>query len=224
MNLEVEIPKENSELLEKDNYVPGAPKSKLVRGRVQRRLRRIMPIKIKNDMENFLSLYGKPSREGYNSAIRPFFSKYVSQEGIEKKDVQEVYRVLAKYDLPKKLEILFHLICNPHVEYYFNNWTLMSLDTLEKHFDKKVEDGQKRVLDFAHYYLGMGHCIVCSIDPEDQKIFFCSAGGCNDFDRVANFNKIIDYIPKDDDKYEFDYWLKLASSKSKTEIDNIKLV
>ena len=104
---------------------------------------------MKNNMKNFISEHGKPSREGYNSATRPFFSKYESQEETDKKDKQEVYSILTKYDLPKNLEILFHLICNPHVEYYFNHWTLMSLDTLGKHFDAKVADGQERVIDFA---------------------------------------------------------------------------
>ena len=223
MDLEVQIPKDESEF-EKDSEIPGAPKSKLVRGRMKHRLRRVVPIKMKNDMQNFISNYGKPSREGYNSATRPFFSKYESQEETDKKDVQEVYSILKKYELPKKLEILFQLICNPHVEYYFNNWTLMSLDTLGKHFDAKEADGQKRVIDFAHHYLGMGHCIICSVDVEDKKIFFRHDGGSNGYERQERYNQILEYEPKDEDKYEFDYWLKLASGETLTDFDNIKKI
>ena len=87
---------------------------------------------------------------------------------------------------------------NESMEYYFNNWTLMSLDTLGKHFDAKEADGQKRVIDFAHHYLGMGHCIVCSVDVEDKKIFFRRDGGSNGYEREACYNEILDYEPKDE--------------------------
>ena len=70
---------------------------------------------------------------------------------------------------------------------------------------------QHRVIDFSLLYIGMGHIIVASIDPIDNKVFFRRDGGSNGFDRVANWDFIKNYTPKIDSKYDFSKWLNLAN-------------
>lgn len=155
-------------------------------------------------MQDFIDKYGKPSKELYKSSNQPFFTKNYSNGDYEKTDIS---KILEKYNLPIKLKKIYELISNPNIEYYLGDWTLISLNSLEEFFKIKKENGQERVIDFAHFYFGMGHCLVVSVDPEDSKIFYRRDGGSNGYERVEKFNKIIKYIPDDKDKYDFNYWI-----------------
>lgn len=181
--------------------------------REKRRLRRIIPVKIRDELMDLLDNHGKVSKEGHVSSSQYFFARSESSE-LKKRDIQVIYGILNRYNLPEKLSALYSLICNEDVEYYFSNWTLISLNSLERNYNYKKKDGQSRVVDFANLYIGMGHCIVCSVDPEDGKIFYRYDGGSNSFDRTSRYKQIIKFVPSDEYKYDIDNWLKWVLDKT----------
>ena len=65
----------------------------------------------------------------------------------------------------------------------------------------------------------MGHCIVCALDPRDKQIFYRHDGGSNGWEREHNYNKILEYDPNNNKKYEFNNWINLTKNIELTAYD-----
>ena len=163
---------------------------------------------------NELLLKGRSSSENYDSVQQPFFSKDSISDTNIKYDTEEIDAILEKHSFPEQLRIIYRSIGNKLVEYYYKDWVLMSLENIENRINIYRKDGQTRVVDFAHKYYGMGHCIVAAFDIEDKKIFYRRDGGSNGYERLANYRQIVEYIPKDEHKLEVMDWLWYINSES----------
>ena len=119
----------------------------------------------------------------------------------------QVNEMLENINLHSSLKRIYQVIGNPAVEYYFNQWTLFSLNKVKEHIDILSKENQTRFIDFGVIYTGLGHCIVASYVPELKKIFYRSDGGSNGWDRELNFKFASNYIPEDDKCIELSTWL-----------------
>ena len=166
------------------------------------------------ELINDFLLLGKPSSENYDSIQQPFFTKDANVEVNKKYDTEEIDAILEKYSFPDLLRNIYRSIGNKLVEYYYKDWVLISLENIEKRVNIYRGDGQRRVVDFAHKYYGMGHCIVASFDIEDKKIFYRRDGGANGYERAANYRTMVEYTPKEEHKCEVMDWLWYINSES----------
>ena len=151
---------------------------------------------------------GQKGDANYDSLQEPFCRKSISDDQGMGFNNQKVNAVLEKIVLPPTLRIIYQIIGEDDTEFYFNNWTLMSLNSIIARQKVYVENDQERVIDFAFGYMGMGHIVVVAFDPIDFKIFFRRDGGSNGWDREANWAHIKTYEPQETDKHDFSVWTK----------------
>ena len=98
----------------------------------------------------------------------------------------------------------------------------MSLNDIYKQYTELKKENQDRIISFAFAYLGMGHIIMISYDPETKKIYYRRDGGSNGWDREFNYKFIIKYVPQINDGVLFNDWL--TNIKNKTELFTIKTI
>jgi len=165
-------------------------------------------------VEKFLK-DGQKGNANYDSSQAPFCGKSISDDQVIGFDTQKVNALLEKIALPPTLHIIYQIIGEVDTEFYFNNWTLMSLDSIIARQKIYIEHEQARVIDFALGYMGMGHMVIVAFDPIDFKIFFRRDGGSNGWDRETNWEYIKTYDPKEVDKHDFSVWVKLIEEKKK---------
>ena len=83
----------------------------------------------------------------------------------------------------------------PDREFYFRNWTFMSLQQVMETYNEYLRAGQKDLVDIAYIYGGMGHIMrICYIPSKDSYVFLC-AGGSNGWEREANHISTIKFNP-----------------------------
>ena len=137
-------------------------------------------------------IYSTPN---YKSVEQPFFVK----------DISNINNIIVDINLKDKLntldlsdEIKEWFITNKtsSQEIYFNNWTIMSIDSIIKRSNITKKDNIY-VTDIAFQYSGLGWIIVAFYDPKLNKINFRYDGGSNNYDRLDNYNKLKKY--KSDD-------------------------
>ncbi len=171
-------------------------------------------------LNKFIENYGKPSKEGSNSSNNSFFIKEeVSNDDVNNYKTNETNKILENlYGIPNELAKIYKIIGNPYIEYYFGEWILKSLINLIERRNIMLQEKNKNVVDFGIRYCGMGHCVICSYDPEDSKIFFRRDGGSNGYERVDNWNFIKSYTPEHSKKHNFNIWLdKVENEYNETE-------
>ena len=158
----------------------------------------------------FIKNYGKHSKEGVESSCMI----NMKQEIKETQNIDFHYKtskcneILEKFpNIPFELKCLYKVIGNPSIEYYFGEWTLNSLKQVECRFNEMKEENNNRIVDFAFKYCGMGHCVVCSYDTKDGKIFYRRDGGSNGWDREYNWKFISKYVPEENKKHNFMTWI-----------------
>ena len=158
-------------------------------------------------------LKGKHSEEGYNSIQKAFFIQSKNNSEEIRADIDSVNEILIEMPMPLFLIDFYRTIKNPNIEYYYGNWTLFSLINIKDRYNIMKEIEQYRVIDFSMLYLGLGHIIVASFDPIDNRIFFRRDGGANGFERIENWNFIKEYKPEVESKLDFSEWINLAKGK-----------
>lgn len=164
-------------------------------------------------MQNFVDR-GRPSRENANCANNPFFAQEFETGKVNLKLAKTTEILENLPSMPTPLKTLYKIVGNPDIEYYFGEWTLVSLSNLQKRLDLILREGNLNVVDFAIKYAGMGHIVVCSYDPDDGKIFFRRDGGSNEHERVARWNFIKTYKPKVDKKTDINVWFKKVENEN----------
>tara|TARA_Y100001970_G_C14208621_1_gene845555 strand:- start:865 stop:1464 length:600 start_codon:yes stop_codon:yes gene_type:complete len=172
-------------------------------------------------MYNFIQNYGRASKENSNCVKLPFFSQNHEKDENEVNNfkLNETNRILDFFvDMPIQLKNMYRIIGNPHIEYYFGEWILHSLINVQERLNIMLQEGNFNIVDFAVRNCGMGHCVICSYDPVDRKIFFRRDGGSNGYERVDNWNFIKSYKPDSEKKHNFSLWLdKIENEYDETE-------
>ena len=160
--------------------------------------------------DELIKNYGKQSEEDAD-LVNNFFEQNIKEKNIDKDSFKtiESNKILEKFpNMPYELRCIYKVIGNPFVEYYFGRWALRSLKHVEERFNLMKEANNSRIIDFAINYCGMGHCVVCSYDSKDGRIFYRRDGGSNGWDRKYNWEFISKYIPEDDKKHNFMTWIQ----------------
>lgn len=155
---------------------------------------------------------GKKGSDNYNSIEQPFMMQNEVADGETDFKTAEVNEMLENIQLHTSLKRIYQIIGNPAIEYYYNQWTLFSLNKVKEHIDFLAKENQTRFIDFGIIYAGMGHCIMVSYVPEFKKIFYRVDGGSNGWDRESNFKFASNYIPEEDKCVELSTWLDTASN------------
>ena len=159
--------------------------------------------------DDFIKEFGKQSEEDAD-LVNSLFQQNTKENPSDKDSFKtnESNKVLDKFpNMPFELRCIYKVIGNPFVEYYFGSWTLRSLKHVEERFDVMKEANNERIVDFGIRYCGMGHCVVCSYDSKDGKIFFRRDGGSSGWDRKYNWEFISKYVPEDEKKQNFMKWI-----------------
>jgi len=165
-------------------------------------------------VENFLR-NGQKGTTNHNSLQESFCEKNISNNRLIGGNTEKVNTILKEITLPHTLSLIYKIIGEVDSEFYLNNWTLMSLDSIIARQKIYIENKQERVIDFALGYMGMGHMVIVAFDPIDFKIFFRRDGGSNGWDRETNWEYIKTYKPNEADKHDFSVWVKLIEEKKK---------
>ena len=162
---------------------------------------------------------GKLSEKNSDCTQQPFFlqSKHIEPDiGF---NTPLVNNILDEVQLPDKIKTIYQVIGETNVEHYTQNWVLMSLDKIKNFHDDYIKNGQHRANDFALTYAGMGHVLVCSYDPDTDKIYYRMSGGANEYERLDYRKEALEYIPKDEHLHDIQHFFNTV--KEGTEVFSI---
>ena len=70
-----------------------------------------------------------------------------------------------------------------------NGWLFFSADEIRSRRSIHVDAGQKRLVEFAFRYAGLGHIITCCLDPVSGLVFEEWDGGSNGYERQSNLQR-----------------------------------
>ena len=172
-----------------------------------------MNTEIYKKLESFVNS-GTKGNIDHSSISQPFFMQSQEISIDHGYNLEQVNNLLDKIPLPCELKIIYQIIGEVNVEYYFDNWTLMSLNDVYKQYSDFKKEKQERVINVALAYLGMGHIIMISYDPDTKKIYYRRDGGSNGWDRDLNYKFIIKYVPQPNNGVLFNDWLINIQNKN----------
>ena len=110
------------------------------------------------------------------------------------------------YGLNRNIVLIYKIFGNPKKEIYLSKWTILSLEQALKHYQDYCENGQKNIFNIGYRYLGMGHIQVISCDLNSNLLFYRPDGGSNGYDRMENYNEIIQNGSKKYKHFFFSDW------------------
>lgn len=145
----------------------------------------------------------KISSENYDSTQVPFFSRDNEKENFEIdhniiKDIPE--------GINRNISLIYDILGNSKKEIYLAEWVIMSLDKAIEIYKNYCNNGQNKVFDIGYRYMGMGHIEVISCDLDSHLLFFHPDGGSNGYDRMANFENIVNNGSKGYNQFFFSDW------------------
>jgi hypothetical protein len=156
----------------------------------------------------------KSSNPDYDSTQQLcFFKDQSSKDGEIGFETPEVNKILQDLPISTELSILYKVIGNPKVEFYLEDWILMSLNKVNERYQIYQDHNRIDIIDFAFIYGGMGHIVIAGMDLTDGKIYYRHDGGSNGWERKDRFEFACTYKPEDDKKISFDQWLKDVRDK-----------
>lgn len=157
---------------------------------------------------------GSLGHVGHNSLLVPFYTNHpITKDSHIVNDNGETEHILHKLPLNSFMKNLYRHIKHFQREFYFNNWTIMSLESLKDRYDLYKKNGQHKIIDFAFKHIGMGHIIMVSFDIITFKIFFRNDGGSNVYERDIHWKFIKSYIPLKNNNLNFNIWIDLLLNK-----------
>lgn len=68
-------------------------------------------------------------------------------------------------------------------------WTFLSEDQIKSRWEAMVKENQRRMVDLAIMYRGMGHVMGLSYDPDTDGVFTGLDGGADGHARMHNYMK-----------------------------------
>ena len=149
---------------------------------------------------------GKLSEKNSDCTQEPFFLQSKPIEPNVGFNTHRVNAILDEVQLPEKIKTIYQVIGETNLEHYTGNWVLLTLDKIKKIHNDYIKKGQHRANDFALIYEGMGHAIVCSYDPETDKIYYRMSGGANGYERDAYYKEACTYVPKNEHLHDIQHF------------------
>lgn len=154
---------------------------------------------------------GKIGEKDASVTNNPFLIQTPKEDGSVGFNTPEVNKILDEVPIKDSLKLMYQIIGNTGVEMYFNQWILLSLTKVKEQYNHKVDKLQRRAIDFAIAYAGMGHVVVCSYDPETSKIYYRHDGGSNGYECGDRFKFSVDYVPEPDKCFDLQHWIEATN-------------
>ena len=149
---------------------------------------------------------GSISKEEYQSTQEPFFCNDPRSESFDIEfNNNEIYKDIP-LGLNRNIILIYKILGNPKKEIYLGRWTILSLEEALKQYKDYCEKGQKKIYNIGYKYLGMGHVQVVSCDLDSHLLFYRNDGGSNGYDRIANYEDIINNGSKNHKQFFFTEW------------------
>ena len=145
------------------------------------------------------------SQNGYDSTMQPFFCKDYDEKFKIEFEGNQKYKEIPK-GLNRHIILIYKILGNTTKEIYLGEWTLLSLDKALEQYDDYCKNNRKNVFNVGYKYVGMGHVEVLSCDLDSHLLFLRPDGGSNGYDRLANYNEIINNGPKKYKQFYFSDW------------------
>ena len=156
----------------------------------------------------------KRSTPNFDSTQQPFIMGNPVENGMIDTRIEEVNQIFEKLPLHNSLKKIYQVIGNPEVEYYYGgDWTLLSLKKMKSIYEKYVINNQRRAVDFAMIYAGMGHVVVVTYDPVTDKIYYRHSGGANGYEQDYNYKFALQYEPKENELYDITHWFDIIKKE-----------
>jgi len=170
---------------------------------------------IQKKIINILKTYGQVSNNNYNSLEVPFFMQNSNNQKLEINfnNNNNFNLNLLPNKLNRNIKFIYSLLKDPSCEIYIKEWTFFSPNKALELYNNYCKKGQKNVFDIGHKYMGMGHVEVISCDLETNLLFIRSDGGSNGYDRINNYNNLINKgtIPyKNNEMFFSDWFFKIV--------------
>ena len=160
--------------------------------------------KMKSNTQMLEVLYeGTISTNNYTSSDKPFFMKNSTEPF---KQYNEQLTLQIPENLNNNVKLIYEIFGNEKKEIYLDEWTIMSLEEALKKYKDICEQGQNNVFDIGFRYLGMGHIEMISCDLKSHLLFYRPDGGSNGWDRINNFNDLIQKGSNPYEKFHFYKW------------------
>lgn len=77
---------------------------------------------------------GNKGKNNYSCISKPFFMQEKDKVNETGYNLEKINKLLKKIPLPNELKIIYQIIGEINVEYYFDNWILMSLNDIYKQY------------------------------------------------------------------------------------------
>ena len=155
---------------------------------------------------------GVHGRADHDSTMAPFMIPDLTADAPEGgTELRATNELLKRVPLAPELRRVYQVIASPSCELVFGSWILMSLQKVCDRYELlRDQHGQSRAIDFAFIYAGMGHCTVCSYDPEENQVYYRADGGGNGYEREDHFSFACRYVPRADECHPLEHWFTVA--------------
>jgi hypothetical protein len=145
---------------------------------------------------------GTISTNNYTSLDKPLFMKNSSESFKQYNNL----KLQIPENVNRNVKLIYEIFGNEQKEIYLDEWTIMSLEEALKRYNELCTQGQDNVFDIGFRYLGMGHIEMISCDLKSHLLFYRPDGGSNGWDRINNFNELIQKGSTPYDKFHFYKW------------------
>ncbi len=166
--------------------------------------------------EEFVRL-GRCGETSHRSSDAPFMNTKTAGNGDSPPFGERVDALLAETPLPEELRQVYRVIARPDCEHVFGRWILMGLEQVASQYKIRVGHGQRRAVDFALQYEGLGHCQICSYDPQSDRVYYRYDGGSSAIEADLNAELANAYVPdgeKSTPLHPFAHWSNEAKASA----------
>lgn len=133
---------------------------------------------------------GTVSDNNYRSLEQYFCIKNINKD-FELEFEQNEYIQKLPLGLNQNIILIYQIFGNPNKEIYLGKWVIYSLIEAIEHYEDYCTNNQTNIFNIGYKYEGMGHVTVISCDLKTHLLFYRNDGGSNGYDRLDNYNKVI---------------------------------
>lgn len=135
---------------------------------------------------------------GSNLCMAPFFEPDISQNLKYQRSLSSVLsndkNILdalteCKHTLGPSIRDIYLGINSWDHGFIVNDWCFFSVKEIDSMMKKHSDQTNKKMIDIALTYCGMGHVIILSYIPNTDKFFFRQDGGANGYEREDNYDR-----------------------------------
>lgn len=156
---------------------------------------------------------GQSGQPGHESSSSPFMAPSAGPAVDEEATASAVGGLLAQVPLPAELVRIYRVINRPDCEHVFGRWVLLSLKQAVEQAGMRNRHGQRRLVDFALMYEGLGHCTLCSYDPSSDQVYYREDGGSCGQERDNNFERANRHVPTAEELVPFSAWVEAVTKE-----------